>query len=166
MKAMAAMNSMTSRKQKGFTLVELVMVIVILGVLAAFALPRFADLSGDASKAAVSGAQGAVKSASGIAHATWLAGGGSGDVTLEGETITMVGGYPQAGGTLTDPSVEDKNGIAAAAQLTTADFTLKAYGLNATSTLTVSNGTCQFDYTESDGATAPSAPVTSAVTCP
>ncbi|WP_423794108.1 type IV pilin protein, partial [Marinobacter nauticus] len=38
------MNMIPARNQKGFTLIELVMVIVILGILAAFALPRFADL--------------------------------------------------------------------------------------------------------------------------
>jgi prepilin-type N-terminal cleavage/methylation domain-containing protein len=50
-------------KQKGFTLIELVVVIVILGILAATALPKFVDLSGDAEQAAVQGVAGAVSSA-------------------------------------------------------------------------------------------------------
>ena len=50
-------------KQKGFTLIELVIVIVILGILAATALPKFADLRGDAAKAAVDGVAGALNSA-------------------------------------------------------------------------------------------------------
>ncbi|RLA05826.1 MAG: mannose-sensitive hemagglutinin a, partial [Gammaproteobacteria bacterium] len=63
------------KQQSGFTLIELVMVIVILGILAAFALPRFADLSGDAEASACAGGLGAVKSAAGISHAAFLAGG-------------------------------------------------------------------------------------------
>ncbi|MCP3675394.1 MAG: type II secretion system protein, partial [Gammaproteobacteria bacterium] len=61
------------KEQKGFTLIELIMVIVILGVLAAFALPRFTDLSSDANTSVCKGGLGAVKSSAGIAHAKWLA---------------------------------------------------------------------------------------------
>jgi len=48
---------------KGFTLIELVMVIVILGILAAVAIPRFANLSSNARESSFKGAVGAVKSA-------------------------------------------------------------------------------------------------------
>jgi MSHA pilin protein MshA len=52
--------------QSGFTLIELVVVIVILGILAVVALPKFIDLSDDASQAAVDGVAGAIASASAI----------------------------------------------------------------------------------------------------
>ncbi len=56
-------------KQSGFTLIELVMVIVILGILAATALPKFVDLKGDAAKAAREGVQGALNSANQVNYA-------------------------------------------------------------------------------------------------
>jgi MSHA pilin protein MshA len=50
------------RQQKGFTIIELVVVIVILGILAAVAFPKFQDLSGDAQQAVVDGTAAAVQS--------------------------------------------------------------------------------------------------------
>lgn len=82
-------------KQAGFTLIELVMVIVILGILAAVALPKFVNIAGDARKATLAGAEGSVRSAANMAHAASLA-AGSNSVTIEGVAYTMVFNYPSA----------------------------------------------------------------------
>jgi prepilin-type N-terminal cleavage/methylation domain-containing protein len=55
--------------QRGFTLIELVMVIVILGVLAAVAIPKFVDLKGDAEIAATQGVAGGLSSATAVNYA-------------------------------------------------------------------------------------------------
>jgi len=82
----------------GFSLIELVVVITILGILAAFAVPRFASLEGQARLAATQALAGSVRSGAALAHALWLAQGdaASTSVTMEGQPIAMAFGYPDA----------------------------------------------------------------------
>ncbi|MDD2759886.1 MAG: type II secretion system protein [Methylomonas sp.] len=66
---------MNNNKQQGFTLIELVMVIVILGILAAVALPKFVDVTDEAKQAAVDGVAGSAASAMSINYSGCMVAG-------------------------------------------------------------------------------------------
>lgn len=76
------------------------MVIVILGILAAIAVPRFINLTGDAAQAARDGTTGALNTGIQMVRSRWIAQGSPATVMLDGGTVTMnAGGYPDVGPT-------------------------------------------------------------------
>ena len=138
------MNNRT--RTNGFTLIELIVVILILGILAAIAAPRFVDLTGQARIAALNGVRAAVSSASTLANALSVAQGltSGQSVTIEGTAVLMTNGYPsQASG-----------GIDAAVR-----FDAAAFQTTGTMTFQVKTaptvGSCQFTYTAAAFATQP-----------
>ncbi|CCK74542.1 Type II secretory pathway, pseudopilin PulG [Oleispira antarctica RB-8] len=151
-------------KQAGFTLIELIMVIVILGVLSAFALPRFADLGSEARAASISGLTGSLKAASNIAHAQSLAKGSAHNAVadLEGTDVTMIGFYPTA----------DADGIDAAAQVdVTNDYTVSSAGGSALSDArtyqiagAATPAACQVTYTAATAITGTASTVVAIIT--
>ena len=141
--------------QKGFTLVELIVVIVILGILAATALPRFINVTNDARVASVQGFAGGLRSAVGVVQARYFASGSSGSTSVsmvDGTTVTVaaVSGIPEGStGGIGNALSGCTTGTGACSGFTA---TFVAGG---TSTFQPTNGggtTCRAEYLDTTGA--------------
>ena len=88
------------KRNAGFTLIELIVVIAILGILAVTAAPKFINLQNDARKSTVTAMAGSVKSAAVMTQSKAVLAGKygarSGKVTGDGQSVDLVWGYPAA----------------------------------------------------------------------
>ena len=123
------------KRSAGFTLIELVIVIVILGILAVTAAPKFLNLQSDAREGVLKGVEASMKSASSLVYSKSVIAGveskSTGTVSVNGSTVDVVNGYPRA------DKVVDLLDISATSSATeTAGFDFY-YKLNATSDVSV-----------------------------
>lgn len=152
---MKIINKSPLNAQQGFTLIELVVVIVILGILAATAAPKFLDLTGDAKAATLEGVRGSVESATSMVHAKALI---ESDTAVTGgldldaddtDEVLLTYSWPTSDTTtwdnIIDINADDFMSVASATTIVWYHTRDTAY----TSTTAAIAGGCYVEYTES-----------------
>lgn len=150
-------------KQKGFTLIELVVVIIILGILAVTALPKFVNLQGEARASTLQGMKAALEGAATLTYSKAAIqgqdGAASGTVNLVGggTPVSTAYGYPKA--TLDDLEIVLETTFGNAAIDTTKDWWASTAGTTVTirpkgvaAPVTPATADCRVNYVQSTGA--------------
>ncbi|WP_281559616.1 type II secretion system protein [Thalassomonas sp. RHCl1] len=144
------------QKQAGFTLIELVVVIVILGILAVTAAPKFVDLTGDANGATLQGVKAAVETATTGVHAKSLIAGNHTALKATNPTVTVAGATIEIGSGWHNATVDNFNDLldiefGANEQFNSAvdDDSFFIYISGDTVPTEAAPGNCRVQYTES-----------------
>ncbi|MGD8111948.1 type II secretion system protein [Vibrio sp. TRT 21S02] len=150
------------KRQGGFTLIELVVVIVILGILAVTAAPRFLNLQDDARNASLQGLKGAMQGAAGIVYGKSAINGtesGNGSISMGNDTVNTTNGYPEASengiGKAVSGLADDWEVVSGSNSTGTVAYTFKGY-------TSATNSSCSVKY---DMATSDSEPTITANDC-